>query len=76
MAKKEISLNRPSADVAPEVAAWVNENSKPKKAEKEPTVRIAVDIPLAIHTKMKIACTQERIKIGEAFRKMVIEKYG
>lgn len=49
--------------------------SAPAKAEKEPTTRYTIDIPTALHKKMKSKCAAEGWKMNEEVIKLLRAKF-
>ena len=42
----------------------------------EPTIRLTVDIPESLHSKLKAACAQNQQKIADVVRVMLEERFG
>ena len=74
MSKKVSIAPRPSARQADE---WV---SAPAKATAPAPAgemkRLTIDIPAALHRRVKAACAAEGLKMAEVVRELLVKKYG
>jgi hypothetical protein len=74
MSKKISIAPRPSARQAD---AWVSAPAKATApAAAEEMKRLTIDIPAALHRKVKAACATEGVKMADVVRELLIKKYG
>ena len=50
--------------------------SEPAKTEKEPTTRYTIDIPTALHAKIKIKCALKGVKMNEEITRLLEKHFG
>lgn len=74
MSKKISIAPRPSARQADE---WVSAPAKvTSHAVAGAMKRLTIDIPEALHRKVKAACAVEGVKMADVVRELLIRKYG
>ena len=76
MSKKVSIVPRPSARQAD---AWVSAPAKstaPTHAPASEMKRLTIDIPAALHRKVKAACAVEGLKMADVIRELLVKKYG
>ena len=74
MNKKVSIAPRPSARQAD---AWVSAPAKATAAAAADEMkRLTIDIPAGFHRKIKAACAAEGLKMADAVRELLIQKYG
>ena len=59
--------------------AWVSQGgaitANESQAEKEPTARFTIDIPVSLHARIKSQCALKRVKMREEVLSMLEEKF-
>lgn len=73
MSKKVSIAPRPSARQAD---AWVSAPAKAAAPAASEMKRLTIDIPAALHRKVKAACATEGVKMADVVRELLIRKYG
>ena len=73
MSKKVSIAPRPSARQAD---AWVSAPAKTTAPAAGEMKRLTIDIPAALHRKVKAACATEGVKMADVVRELLIKKYG
>lgn len=76
MTKKISIAPRPSARQAD---AWVNAETKattPAQADAGEMKRLTIDIPAALHRRVKAACAADGLKMADMVRELLTKKYG
>lgn len=74
MPKKVSITPRPSARQAD---AWVSAPAKAAApAAASEMKRLTIDIPAALHRKVKAACATEGVKMADVIRELLVKKYG
>ena len=73
MSKKVPIAPRPSARQAD---AWVSAPAKAAAPAASEMKRLTIDIPAALHRKVKAACAAEGVKMADVVRELLIQKYG
>jgi hypothetical protein len=68
MAKKSVAIAHPRAVVTPD--DWVNRKPEPDKPA-EQMIRLSVDLPESLHTKLKMQCVARRQKMADAVRGLI-----
>ncbi len=56
-------------------AAMPNAIANGQEAEKEPTARFTIDIPVSLHARIKSQCALKRVKMREEVLSMLEEKF-
>ena len=64
---KSVSFNKPTKPVSPD--AWVA--TKAAVVSDEPTKRFTVDVPEALHKRVKVACAVEGVTIADKVRELL-----
>ena len=65
---KSVSFHKPSKPVSPDV--WVT-TKVPLVVADEPTKRFTVDVPEALHKRVKVACAIEGVTIADKVRELL-----
>jgi hypothetical protein len=79
VAEKKISIGaRPStrATAAPDAEKWVQSRALDGAGQVEPTKRLTIDIPLSLHSRIKMQSASRNNKIVDEVRELLFEKYG
>jgi hypothetical protein len=50
--------------------------SEPAQPEREPTTRYTIDIPTALHAKIKIKCALKGVKMNEEITRLLKKHFG
>ena len=62
---------KPSANITThEADAWVTD-----RAAAEPTKRLTLDVPLSLHTRVKVGCAKQDLRIADVVRELLDEKF-
>lgn len=79
---KKVSIGpKPQPKQASSAEEWVESGSatvtKPTEAEKptETTKRLTIDLPASLHTRVKVACALRGVKMVDAIRELLEEKF-
>lgn len=54
---------------------WVSSRQAPP-AEPVPTKRLTIDVPAELHSQIKVQCAKEGVKMADAIREMLRERFG
>lgn len=60
----------PQAPTAPTADQWVESRAAP-----ETNKRLTLDIPASLHTRIKATCAQRGVKMADALRELLEEKF-
>lgn len=73
MSKKKVSIAPKPKRTADQ---WVKAGKKVVKTkEPEPMKRFTIDVPLSLHTRIKIDCAKRGVKMADELRAMLEKKF-
>jgi hypothetical protein len=56
--------------------AWVAEREPPVPAPVEAMKRFTIDVPLSLHTRIKVQCATRGVKMADVIREMLEREFG
>ena len=60
---------------AASVDEWVNTGAAKTGGGEEPTKRLTIDVPVALHTRVKAQCAMQRLKMADVVRDMLEKRF-
>ncbi len=71
---KKVSISAKSA-TKKSADDWVSSRQVPP-AEPVQTKRLTIDVPAELHSQIKMQCAKEGVKMADAIREMLQERFG
>lgn len=76
MSKKKIAIQPKPGKGAASADDWVNQDGKAEDKvaqpkDKEPTRRMTFDLPVSLHTRMKVTCAKRGVEMATVLREMI-----
>ena len=56
--------------------AWVAEREAPPPAAAEQMKRFTIDVPLSLHTRIKVQCAAKGVKMADVIREMLEREFS
>jgi hypothetical protein len=69
---KSVAIKMPS--MRPNVDAWVAER-EPPSAPAEPMKRFTIDVPVTLHTRIKVRCAAKGVKMADVLRDILEREF-